>query len=311
MKSQCPAPVVLSVYARLAHTRRTVEALASNELAAETPLIVFADGSKGAADVRDVAQVRAYVRSLRGFASVEVHESQQNKGLADSIVQGVTAVVGEYGRAIVVEDDLVTSRFFLRYMNDALERYAHEERVMHVAAHMVDITAEGLPETFFLRQSSCWGWATWDRAWKYFSRDSRAMVEAFSADDIRRFNLDGAYDYWGQLLANHRGELRTWAVYWYASIFRLNGLCLYPRQSLVQNIGFDGSGSNCGNEGKWSTTLQEQPLQQFPDALAEHAEAMRRCQDWFRNGGTVSPILSRTKMWWNHFARLLGRSQEC
>lgn len=270
------APVVLFVYARPEHTRRTVEALAANAEASLTPLVVYADAARGAHDVEAVTYVREYVKGIAGFASLEVHEATVNKGLADSIIDGVTETVKAYGRAIVLEDDLITSPYFLQYMNEALELYENEPRVMHIAGHVPNIDASGLPETFFLRQSSCWGWATWERAWKYFSRDSEAMIPAFTPEMRHAFNLDGGYNYWAQLTANHEGRLKTWAVFWYASVFLQHGLCLHPRHTLVDNIGFDGSGENCGSRNQIAQTDQ---IYQFTinidcnAALCENAEA--------------------------------------
>ncbi|MDO9582619.1 MAG: sugar transferase [Desulfomicrobium sp.] len=272
------APVVLFAYARPEHTRKTVEALAANDLAAETDLIVYSDAARGSMDVPAVHAVRDYLKTIDGFRSVTVYERERNFGLADSIVDGVTATVNNCGKVIVVEDDLVTSSCFLRYMNDALRIYQNEERVMHVAAHMFDIDPDGLPEAFFLRQSSCWGWGTWARAWQYFHRDSGDIVARFGVEDIRRFNLDGSLDYWSQLLANHEGRLKTWAVYWYACVFAQGGLCLHPRSSLVDNIGHDGSGTNCGADSSLRCTVCTLPFTQFPEVVSEHTAAMERYQ---------------------------------
>ena len=323
-----PAPVVLFVYNRPRHAAATLAALAANAPAARTPLIIYADGARGEVDVPLVSQTRALFKDVTGFASLTVHERENNHGLADSVAGGVTEVMREYGRAIVLEDDIVTSPHFLEYMNAALERYAPEERVMHIAAHLPALNG-GLPESFFLRQSSCWGWASWEQAWRHFHRRREEFIRAFSPKDIRRFNLDGACDYWRQLVANENGALETWTVYWYACVFSRDGLCLHPRHSspvknsnrrarrgkiggrlvfapgatgaktrrepiltkygatrqlfnradsLVQNIGFDGSGENCG-PGKSEATADHAPApQSWPVRLEEHRKAMRRCQ---------------------------------
>lgn len=279
---QC-APVALFAYARPDHLRQTVEALAANELASVTEVYLFSDAARSEKDAQIVSEVRQYAKSITGFAAVHLIERQHNFGLADSIIDGVTTLMNRYGRAIVVEDDIVSSPYFLTYMNDALDRYAENERVMHVAAYMPDIPVDGLPETFFMRQSSCWGWASWARAWNYFVRQGQPYISKFSANDIRRFNLDGAYDYWQQLLANEAGKLKTWAVYWYATVFAHGGLCLHPRESLVYNIGFDGSGENCGNSDSVKVCLAQRPVNEFPaepELFQEHKLAMRRYQKY-------------------------------
>ena len=277
-----PAPVVLFVYKRPRHTVETIQALAANGLAAQTPLFVYSDAAKGEADVSLVEQVRFFLKTITGFASVVIHEREYNFGLADSISDGVTSVIREYGRAIVLEDDIVTSPHFLEYMNTALARYEHEERVMHIAAHIPKISPKGLPESFFLRQSSCWGWATWERAWRCFHRQGQNFINTFTPDDIKRFNLDGAYDYWSQLLANENCALKTWAVYWYACVFSHGGLCLHPRQSLAQNIGFDGSGENCGVGEKEAAVFGTKAPAFYPAIFEEYEPAIRRYQRQLR-----------------------------
>lgn len=276
------APVVLFAYARPQHLRKTLAALAANDLATQTPLIVYSDAARRETDAEAVMAVRQVLDAATGFASLTVHHRERNYGLADSIAEGVSTTIQTHGRAIVLEDDLVTSPCFLSYMNEALDRYADDERVMHVAGFMLDIDPSGLPESFFLRQSSCWGWATWERAWRHFDRDAERFVREFGPQDIHTFNLDGIYDYWGQLLANRDGKLNTWAVLWYASVFAAEGLCLHPRASLVANIGHDGSGTNCGADDAFAQMVCSMPIGLFPDQRVEHREAMRRYQNALR-----------------------------
>jgi len=273
------APVILFVYARPEHTRKTIEALAKNHLASDTNLIIYSDAARGSDDIEAVNAVREYIKKVQGFKSVTINERQRNYGLAESIVDGVTETINLHGATIVVEDDLITSEHFLNYMNEALRIYATEERVMHIAGHMPDIDTNGLPETFFMRQSSCWGWATWARAWKYFHRNSDEIIKSFTPQDIHRFNLDGTMDYWSQLLANHNGQLKTWAVYWYACVFLKKGLCLHPRTSLVSNIGHDGSGTNCGKNPHHHRIADTICIQTFNSPLIENQSALKKYCD--------------------------------
>ncbi len=274
------APVALFVYNRPGHARRALESLLACPEAAATDVIVFSDGPRGDADEAMVQETRAQVMGVKGFRSLTLRARQENAGLADSIVAGVSSIMAEYGRGIILEDDLILSPYFLSYMNDALRLYADEEKVMHVAGHMFPIKPNWLPPTFFMRQSSCWGWATWARAWKHFSRDSEAFVRDFGPDDIRRFNLDGAVDYWSQILANQRGAIKTWAVFWYASVFRAKGLCLHPAETLVLNGGFDGTGQNCGVMDMGPQALAERPLEVKKTPLVENPKAMKRLRAW-------------------------------
>ena len=273
-----------------------MEALAANELAEETELFIFSDAARSANDAETVNAVRRYLRNIQRFQKVNLVERSHNHGLADSIVDGVTSVIETHGRVIVVEDDLVTSRYFLRYMNDALNLYQNDDRVMHVAAHMFPLREQSLPETFFLRQISCWGWATWARAWRHFRRDSAHFLQTFNQSMIKDFNLDGAFDYWSQLIANHDGRIKTWAVFWYASVYERKGLGLNPRHSLVKNIGFDGTGVNCGSMSVTEEPFSDDPPTKFPEAIEVNALGTRAYAEYLRPltpehaGATMNPI---------------------
>lgn len=240
------SPVALFVYNRPAHTMLTVEALLLNDGIAETDLYVFSDGPRNQAVLETVEKVRAYVHRIKGVKSLHIIESETNKGLAQSITDGVTKLLDMYGRVIVLEDDLKTSPFFLTYMNKALDIYEDEAHVMHIAAHVPPLK-EKLPPTFFYNQASCWGWATWKRAWDKFDSNAEALISKVNATNrLGEFNMDGSCDFMSQLEQNASGFIKTWAVKWQAVVFLNDGLCLHPGKSLVQNIGLDWTGEHTG-----------------------------------------------------------------
>lgn len=276
------APVALFTYNRPSHVRRTIEALLMNRLADQTDVYVFSDGPKGKSDYPGVAKVRDYLQSVTGFKSLQIKSSVVNRGLAASIIEGVTEIVKLQGRVIVLEDDLVSSPFFLEYMNDALDGYADNEQVMHISGYMYPVEREGLPETFFLRFPSPWGWATWSRAWKSFEKNVDVLYKEFSKAEITRFNLDGANDFWEQVRHNRQGKANTWAIFWYASIFKQNALCLFPRQSLVENIGQDGTGVHCLKTDVYKSTMPDRPVEVVVGKLMENPLACSRVQAFYR-----------------------------
>ena len=239
------APIVLFTYNRLWHTQKTIQALKNNELANESELIIYSDGAKNKSAYESVSQVRDYVETVDGFMKVTIISREKNWGLANSIIDGVSQAIKKHGKVIVLEDDLVTSPFFLRYMNDALEFYKDENEVMHISGYIYPIDNKNLNDTFFIKPDTCWGWATWDRAWKYFKKDTNYYLNIFSKEMIRDFNLNGNYDHFKQIKANKNGRIDTWAIYWYASTYLQNGLSLHPSQSFVSNIGHDGKGVHC------------------------------------------------------------------
>lgn len=247
------APIALFVYNRPEHTHKTLLALSDNDLAKQSQLFVFCDGPKAdasAATLKAIEEVRRIVKSQKWCQKVNVIESRENKGLADAIVTGVTNIVNEYGKIIVLEDDIVTAKGFLSYMNAALNCYENEEKVMHIGSYLPYTNSiKGLSETFFLRFMSCWGWATWKRAWDEANWDTVYLYNQIEAPEVRYdFNLDGVLNFHEQLEHNLEGRITTWAIKWYTSIFLNKALCLYPNKSLSKNIGLDGSGENCQDE---------------------------------------------------------------
>ncbi len=246
-----PSPVALFAYRRPGHLQRALDSLAGNPLARESPLVIICDGANDPAAAADVVEVRRIARSASGFRSLKVIEREQNLGLMASIIEGVGRLTREHGRVIVVEDDLVVAPRFLEFMNLALERYAEEPKVMQVSGYMYPCVLDGAAGSGFLPSISCWGWATWDRAWRQYDA-SLPGWEAIRADPRaqRSFDMDGAYDYSGMLERTRSGELQSWGVIWYLSVFSRQGLVLYPRRSLVSNTGFDGSGTHAaGSSG--------------------------------------------------------------
>jgi len=275
------APIALFVYARPEHTQKTVEALQLNTLASESDLFIFADAANRVEDSTKCQQVRDYIRTVKGFRTVTIFERERNWGLASSIIAGVTELVKSRGRVIVLEDDLVTSPYFLEYMNKALDQYQDEARVMHISGYMFPVEQRGLAETFFLRTASCWGWATWARAWQYFEKDPEALIERFSERTIKRFNMDGTYDFWTQVLNNQTNEINTWAVFWYATVFQKQGLCLHPATSMTMNIGIDGTGVNCGNNDTFNTALASRAITHFAHVISEDDIALKNLKVFF------------------------------
>ena len=256
------APIVLFCYNRPWHTQQTLDALALNELASASDLIVYCDGQKDESDdktLQAISETRNVIKSEKRFQSITIVESEINKGLAKSIIEGVTEVVNRYGRIIVLEDDIVTSPGFLTYMNDALKVYQEEEKVMHISGYMYPVKKK-LSETFFIRPTSCWGWGTWKRSWDYFEKDVDNQIKLIEQKrGWKEFTFNFSYpSFKDQLFLNKEGKLNTWAIFWQATVFLKRGVSLHPYPSLVQNIGLDGSGENCeenklNNPYKWES----------------------------------------------------------
>lgn len=240
------APIVLFAFNRPEHTARTLGALSKNELARESDLFVYLDGPRNPDDSELIERVYRVIASIKGFKSIVINRKTANAGLASNIIKGVSDVISRHGRVIVIEDDMVTSPKFLKYMNDALEYYSNNKKVWHVSGFTEYIGVDRPNDSFLWRVMHCWGWATWADRWLHFEKKPQELVGTFTPEMIKQFNLDGYQNFWAQVVLNANGKINTWAIFWYATIFKNNGLCLSPFNSYVQNIGLDGSGVHCG-----------------------------------------------------------------
>ena len=243
------SPIVLFAYNRPTHTQRTLDALSSNPEAIESDLYIYTDGPKSKMtddNFKKINQVIDIAKREKRFKTVELRVGEKNRGLANSIVSGVTEIVEKHGRVIVLEDDIETSSGFLKYMNDALKIYENNDKVMHLSGYMYP-NKEDLPETFFFNVPLCWGWATWSKSWKHFSNDS-----VYLWNQLKNKKLLNSLDKFGsdylssQLADNISGKLNTWFIKWHASVLLQNGYTLFPKKSLVENFGFDNTGVHNG-----------------------------------------------------------------
>ena len=300
------APIALFTYARPDHTRAVIEALKRNTLAKASNLIVYSDAARTAAEEERVRKVRRYLHTVDGFQSVKIVESPRNLGLAQSITAGISETIEEWGKIIVLEDDILTSPCFLEFMNCALERFQNQRRVWHVSGWNYPIDSSGLSEAFLIRVMNCWGWATWRDRWVHFRKRPTRLLASWHAKDIYAFNLDGAHDFWRQVVRNAEGSLDTWAIFWYATIFENRGLCVNPSSSCTENIGLDGSGTNSGRKFlKEKITLKETfaGFGEFP--LVESDIALQRIRRYYLR----RRVRARIRQSWQRASGLLRGSR--
>ncbi|MGY4383135.1 hypothetical protein ACVWYN_000154 [Pedobacter sp. UYP24] len=276
------APIALFVYNRPQHTARTIKFLQQNELAIESRLFIFSDGPRSANDQQAIQEVREIINNVEGFKSIKVIERPENMGLANSIIAGVTMLVNDYGKVIVFEDDLITSPYTLTYFNEALDLYKDNEKVMHIGAYMYNLKEE-LPETFFYRAATSWGWATWNRAWKNFEPNIDTLIGQFDKQKKSAFSIENSMNFWKQMEDFKNGKNNSWAIRWYASIFLKGGLTLNPSKSLVNNIGHDGSGIHSGINDIYNVVINPKRITYFPAVIAEDHQAYQAVKGFLAN----------------------------
>jgi hypothetical protein len=275
------APLAVFVYNRPVHARRAIEALRANLLADQSDLFVFSDAAADEASIDDVAEVRRYLRSVGGFRSVEVIERERNFGLARSILDGITYLCNERGKVIVVEDDLLTSRWFLKYLNDGLDIFADDAEVASIHAYLPPL-ARAPEGNFFMYGTDCWGWATWQRAWKGFVPDAKELLHRLSEHPRRRyFDYIGKWPHTTMLNSYLAGRNNSWAIRWHASMFLEGKLTLHPARTLVSNIGFDGSGTHCSDIDDMNSFVVDEPLPVKRIPIAHSQLVWRRKQRYY------------------------------
>lgn len=272
------APIVFFAYNRPDHTRVVLESLKRNKLADESSLWIYVDGPKPGASKETLAaitEVKKVVREKKWCKEVVIMEAEVNKGLVKSTTEGVTKMVNEFGKVIAMEDDGLVSPGFLTYMNDALDFYENNPRVMHISAYARPefAPAEVKEPTYFFYHTTTWGWGTWKRAWDKFTPDAMAVREAVKKKgNIKKLNMDGTFEFYWGLYAVAKSNMNSWNTIWHSVVFLNNGLCLYPRRSLVSNIGHDGSGTNCAPDERFriddELLATDVPVTKIP--LTEH-----------------------------------------
>lgn len=239
------APIAVFAYRRTAHLAAVLDSLERCPGFASSDVYIFSDGPRDDAAAADVQSVRQML-ALRMRSNMTVVEAPRNRGLANSIIAGVTDLCNQYGRAIVIEDDLVVSPALLTWFNGALDRYQNESAVWQVSGHQFAVPQfRERCDGAFLNFSTSWGWATWARAWRGFDPSATGW-EALGRDPVLRdrFDLHDAYPYASMLEQQMTGKIDSWAIRWWWSMFCANALALFPPRTLVSNIGQDGTATH-------------------------------------------------------------------
>lgn len=245
------APVVVFAFNRLDSLRNTITSLLTNTEAKETHLFVFVDGPRKGkeGEQEKVAKVQEFVKSISGFKEIDYLFHESNKGLGSSIIYGVSQVLNQYDKAIVLEDDLIVSANFLSFMNQGLDKYRHESQVFSICGYSnkVCVPAGYRSDAYFCPRSSSWGWATWKDRWESVDWELKSWEDYKKYR--RKFNRWGGSDCWSMLEGWHDGKNKSWAIRFCFAQFLQNKFSLFPIISKVNNNGFDGQGTNCN---KWS-----------------------------------------------------------
>lgn len=254
-----PSPVIIFCYNRLDNLKRTVESLQKNTQAGLTELYIFSDGASKEADENKVAAIRDYLPSITGFRELNIIHSQRNKGLATSIIEGVTEVLKKHETVIVLEDDLLTSTNFLSYMNESLDFYKNNKKILSISGYSFRIAFPQVYvyDNYFTKRSSSWGWGTWRNRWDAVDWEVKDYNDfARNAAARKKFNLMGS-DMAGMLDKQMKGKISSWAIRWCYHQFKTDTYTAFPSLSKVQNIGFGDAATHTSSiqRSRFATSL--------------------------------------------------------
>ena len=247
------APVVLFVYNRATHTQKVLEALSNNKEAIDTELYVFSDGAPDEVEQNNVTAVRELLYAFsnrKAFKQFEIIEARENKGLEKSIIEGVSQIINKYGRSIVLEDDIVVAPDFLNFMNQALDYYETDNAIWSISGHTVNSprVRRGKKDVYVDCRAECNGWASWANRWNKVDWNVEDYDE-FIKDKKKQHEFNkGGIDLTSLLIKQHNGEIHSWAIRWCYQQFKEGMLTVFPKNTKICNIGFDGSGVHCTTE---------------------------------------------------------------
>ncbi len=308
------SPVAFFAFNRPYHTEKTLKSLIENKISINTELIAFIDGARNNTEIHLLDSVEKIIKSYSSnFKKLTINRSEKNLSTATTQRINISNVLSKHENIIVLEDDVCVSKYFLEYMNKALEKYKDIKKVWHINGYNYPIKSNSYQDAFFTRSMQIWGWATWKDRWFEFkddplSNDPFYLISKFSKKDIREFNLDLKHDInWSQVIANADGKLpHTLDICWEAYIFMKKGLCLGPKVSLTRNIGHDGSGSICSADKQFQKArINNYKINSFPKEISEDPESLKDIQIYInKKYSLLNKIINRFKIIYSNLKKI-------
>lgn len=251
------APVCLFTYNRLSETKQTVEALKNNYLASTSELFIFSDGPKDDASAKKVNEVREYLKTINGFKSITIYESTTNKGLANSIISGVTKIIEKHGKVIVLEDDLITSPNFLNFNNQALDFYKKNDKIFSISGYTMDLPSfkNEKKDFYYGYRASSWGWATWLDRWQEVDWEIKDYASFVKSKSSKSKFSRGGVDLPRMLKNQMTGKIDSWAIRWCYNQFKRDQFTVFPTKSKLISIGFGDNATHTKTTKRFDTKL--------------------------------------------------------
>ncbi len=271
---------VLFTYQRSEHLEKVLNGLFMNVQKPEK-LFIFQDGVNEKTNIDEWRKVNKIIKGIE-WCNTEVHDSEKNKGCAKSIIEGINYVLQKFDAVIVLEDDCVPHMLFMTYMYQALKKYKDNRQVYSVGGCAWDVD---LPESdmdaYFNGRTNSWGWGTWKDRWGQFEEDYPLVHKLKKTEKEREYLNTWGADLESMVVGNITGNCDAWDVFWSLTVIKNNGLCLSPYQSLIHNIGLDGTGTHCTlRQDNWKKN-EKKYNREFK--LPDEAVILKECEKEFEN----------------------------
>lgn len=242
------APIALFVYNRFTHVKKVIEAIKKNSISKKSTIYIFSDYNNIEFEKGKIKKIRKYLKNVTGFKKKIIVERKYNLGTSKNIVMGLNQIFKKYNKCIIIEDDILISKNFLYQMNYFLEKFKKIKKIASIEGYMYPVNfRKEIPDYFFLKGTGCWGWATWRRSWRNYEGSVQKLLKKFlgKKELVYDFDYNNSYPYYKMLKKQKWSKKKSWAIKWYASNFIKNNYTIYFKNTLVKNIGLDGTGENC------------------------------------------------------------------
>ena len=289
------APIAFFVYNRPYHTKKTLKFLKKNKLAKKSQIYIFSDAAKDNQSKKNVREVRKIIKKIHGFKKIKIVFRKKNFGLAKNFISGISQVCNKHGKLIVLEDDNLTSPFFLKYMNDALELFSDKQDVASISGYSYPIKNRK-KGYYFLRLADSWGWATWKRSWDLYEKNGNRILKKINIKKKKvDFNFDNTFDFFRILKNFCSKKNNSWSIRWYGSMFLKNKLTLFPPKSFIENIGMDSSGVHSASTNDYKSKLIKKYEKPKLIPLQESEYHFREMKNFFKRTEVENSFFKKLK----------------
>jgi hypothetical protein len=299
--------VAIFAFNRPNHLLNCLNSIIKNPQSDKFDFVIFVDGPRNSDDAKYINESIQVAKNFAKYLNINVIANEVNLGLSKSLVSGINKVFNSADQIIVIEDDLIVGRNFLDFMMNGLERYRDDIQVASIHGFTYDFLKQD-ESSYFLQGADCWGWATWKDRWESVEWDSKKLLEDLrNLNLLRSFDLEGAYPYSRLLERQMLGKVDSWAIRWHASMFIQGRFTLYPSKSLVENTGFDGSGTHTKQSLEVRDyKIDEVKISEFPKTIEENPIVLKQLKYFLRRKFHTYKRWSFKWLYWG-FKRKLKR----